>query len=239
MVAKQCKICCKLRPIFDFYLRKSRNNEPYSYCKECSKKKSTTHRQTNKEHYKIVKARYIERNIDRIKKYRKTAYTTNKDYYKYKCKERRLLFPEKYRKYNRVYVTTRLENDPLFKLKKNIRGLITVSIKGSGLKKKAKTEQILGCSFNEFKKHIETQFSEGMNWNNRHKWHIDHIIPMAAANTEEEVIKLNHYTNLQPLWAEENLAKGKQIAQPSPVPGLAYAVGFGKKSEEEELLSFE
>jgi hypothetical protein len=50
-----------------------------------------------------------------------------------------------------------------------------------------------------------------MNWSNRNLWHIDHIIPLASAKTEEEMIKLCHYTNLQPLWAIENMSKGSKI----------------------------
>jgi hypothetical protein len=65
----------------------------------------------------------------------------------------------------------------------------------------------------EAKLHIEKQFKPGMNWLNHslHGWHIDHIIPMASATTEEEVIKLNHYTNLQPLWASENIKKSNKM----------------------------
>ena len=63
------------------------------------------------------------------------------------------------------------------------------------------------------KKHIESQFKDGMSWEN-HKhdgWHIDHIIPLSSAKNEENVYKLCHYTNLQPLWATENYKKGKKI----------------------------
>jgi hypothetical protein len=61
------------------------------------------------------------------------------------------------------------------------------------------------------KKHLEIQFIEGMSWENQGKWHIDHKIPLSSAKTEEEVYKLCHYTNLQPLWAEDNLKKGSKI----------------------------
>ena len=75
----------------------------------------------------------------------------------------------------------------------------------------AKTKLVLGCTFEEFRKHIERQFLKGMTWENLDQWHIDHIIPMATAKTEEDVIRLNHYTNLRPLWAEDNLRKGARI----------------------------
>ena len=50
-----------------------------------------------------------------------------------------------------------------------------------------------------------------MTWENHGEWHIDHIMPMYTAQTEEETLELNHYTNLQPLWAEENLSKSNKI----------------------------
>ena len=74
-----------------------------------------------------------------------------------------------------------------------------------------KTVDIVGCSPEFVKEHLEKQFIEGMTWENQGKWHIDHIIPLSSAKTEEEVYKLCHYTNLQPLWAEDNLKKGSKI----------------------------
>ena len=86
------------------------------------------------------------------------------------------------------------------------------SVKRNGYSKKTKTHQILGCSFEEFRDHIEKQFEPWMNWGNHGKyngqpnfgWDFDHIIPHSSAVTEEEVIKLNHYTNLQPLCSHIN-----------------------------------
>jgi len=86
-----------------------------------------------------------------------------------------------------------------------------MSIRNKGYTKKSKTYEILGCTFEEFKLHIESQFTNKMSWDNRSEWHLDHIIPISSAKTEEEVIKLNHYTNFQPLWAIDNLRKGNKI----------------------------
>jgi hypothetical protein len=74
------------------------------------------------------------------------------------------------------------------------------------------TFSIIGCSPECLKEHLEKQFKEGMTWDKLGKQiHIDHIIPLSSAKTEEEVYKLCHYTNLQPLWAHENLSKGNKI----------------------------
>lgn len=90
--------------------------------------------------------------------------------------------------------------------------LVRNAIKGRGYSKTSKTQEILGCTYISFVKHIQDQFLPGMSWENRSQWHIDHIIPMASAKSEEEVLKLNHYTNLRPLWAKDNLSKGSKIS---------------------------
>ena len=72
--------------------------------------------------------------------------------------------------------------------------------------------RILGCTIDEFKSYIESKFKKGMTFENYGEWHLDHIIPLATAKTTEDVIKLCHYTNFQPLWAEDNLKKGAKIS---------------------------
>ena len=68
-----------------------------------------------------------------------------------------------------------------------------------------------GCSFDDLYIHIEAQFVDGMNWNNINEWHIDHIIPVSFSQSKDELLLLNHYTNLRPLWAKDNLLKGSSI----------------------------
>ena len=79
--------------------------------------------------------------------------------------------------------------------------------------KNSKTKEILGCSFEKFKVHLEKQFKDDMSWENQGKWHLDHIYPVSLAKDEEELIKLNHYTNFQPLWAFDNISKGNKIIE--------------------------
>ncbi len=106
-----------------------------------------------------------------------------------------------------LYLRKKRNSDKIFRLTDNIRSLIGGSFKNHGLKKNSKTIQILGCTIQEFKLHIESQFKEGMSWDNRSEWHIDHIMPLSMAKTYDEVVRLNHYKNLRPLWAYENLLK--------------------------------
>ena len=90
--------------------------------------------------------------------------------------------------------------------------MVRNSLKNKGYKKSSKTEQILGLSFLDFKLYIESKFETWMSWNNyglyngelNYGWDIDHIIPLVSAETEDDIIKLNHYSNLQPLCSKIN-----------------------------------
>lgn len=130
-----------------------------------------------------------------------------------------LLSALKYRNANRKQINfrhaktrrARLKSDPVYALMYNIRSAISKKIKKMGSVKSCKTELILGCSWLEFISHLERQFLEGMSWDNRNLWHIDHIIPISTAKTVEDVISLNHCTNLRPMWAVDNIKKGDKI----------------------------
>jgi len=102
----------------------------------------------------------------------------------------------------------RRNEDPIYRMKLNLRRINRRSIKNFNVKG---ASNLLGCSYEEVREHLSKQFRDGMNWDNYGEWHIDHIIPLASAETEDEVIKLYHYTNLQPLWAKDNLSKGAKI----------------------------
>jgi hypothetical protein len=109
--------------------------------------------------------------------------------------------------------TTKYKNDDLFRFIQNTRSLIGISLKNQGYSKKSKTAEILGCNFNTFKTHIERKFTKGMSWSNYGKWHLDHIYPISKATSFEMALKLNHYTNFQPLWAKENISKKNKLVE--------------------------
>jgi hypothetical protein len=96
-----------------------------------------------------------------------------------------------------------------FKIRFYLKNRLYLALKGNP--KLSTTMKLVGCSIEQLKKHLETQFKPKMTWHNYGKWHIDHIRPCACFNLSklEEQKKCFHYTNLQPLWAEENLRKGK------------------------------
>lgn len=119
---------------------------------------------------------------------------------------------EKLKEYYREYKKKKRNNDVLYKLKCNIQNLIYYRLKTNDVIKDKRTEQILGCTIDEFKLHLESKFESWMTWNNyglyngeyNYGWDIDHIIPMVKATNKDEVIELNHFTNLQPLCSKIN-----------------------------------
>src|SRR5690606_16706629 len=113
---------------------------------------------------------------------------------------------EEYLQEKRDYYQRKMK-DPLFKLKKNLRKRTYTAFRVNSWYKKCNTYEYLGASYEEVYNHIEKQFKDNMTWDNQGEWHVDHIIPLDSAKTEEELIKLCHYTNLQPLWAIDNLRK--------------------------------
>lgn len=139
------------------------------------------------------------------RKYQQKWKESNPEYIKVWRKENK----DKVLRSERNYRKTRRINDPLFKFLENTRSLINGSFKRRKCTKLVKAEEILGCSMDEFKSYIISKCPEGVTIENfgRFGYHIDHIIPLASATSTEEVMKLCHYTNLQPLWCDENLKK--------------------------------
>jgi hypothetical protein len=161
--------------------------------------------QKNKEEKLKYSKEYQSNNKEKQKKY----FSERKEYYKqYKEKNK-----EKVQEVVNKYHTKRRNEDPNFALAKNIRSLIYRSFEKKSFNKNSNTANTLGCSLEEFRQHIESQFEPWMNWDNRGGklilepntyWDIDHIIPLSTAKTAEDVIKLNHYSNLKPLCSYYN-----------------------------------
>lgn len=99
--------------------------------------------------------------------------------------------------------------DPVGHLSNIVRVNVRNSLKNN---KELSSKEYLGCNVEELKMHIENQFHEGMTWDNYGEWHIDHIVPLKYENpTLEETIKRLHFSNTQPLWAKDNIAKGNRF----------------------------
>jgi hypothetical protein len=148
-------------------------------CKDCCREKNKTWRLENKE---LVKS------------------TSRRSYLKHK---------EDRREPRRTYASNRRQSDVMFALRSRISSSIKNSMRGKNGKKSI---DILGCSFEELKVYLESKFEPWMNWENRglyngelnYGWDIDHIVPSSSAKSEDDLIRLNHYTNLQPLCSKVN-----------------------------------
>lgn len=185
-------------------------------------------RQKKIEEYKSKEREYYQRNKEKIRKYgikyrqdnnlrirdRDNQYKReNRDRLNRAQIEYQRRTSEDRNRYSREYRKNRIRKDPVFALQQLYRRRLLFDLKKKSIKKGCKSEEMLGCSWDQFKGHIESQFSAGMNWGNRGEWHIDHIVPLASAKTIDDVRRLSHYTNLQPLWAKENLSKGAKLPE--------------------------
>jgi hypothetical protein len=220
-----CKSCCKK------YYEKNKDKLKVKY-KETAKiyyeknkdkvkeyKKRYLSKDENKNKQKETAKIYYEKNKEKILEYRNNY---NKIYYE-KNKEKIEKTAKIYRKNNKEKITKRKTEynkkrkkiDSIYKFRICVRESILKAFKRgtNQFKKNANTETILGCTTEEFIVYIENKFTKGMSLENHGKWHLDHIIPLASANTEEDIIKLNHYTNFQPLWAKDNISKGCKIIE--------------------------
>lgn len=143
---------------------------------------------------------------------------------------------EKMREYKSLYNKNRRKTDKKFKLLLNIRSLIGVALSKQNTRKSDSSIRLTGCSVGDLKSHIESLFSSGMSWDNHglHGWHIDHIKPCSFFDLTipEEQAKCFHYSNLQPLWARDNLIKsslynGKFYGKSARLPPDEYVASIG------------
>ncbi len=105
----------------------------------------------------------------------------------------------------------RRASDPIYALARRVGDLLRARLRAGGFTKKSRSHEILGCDWPSFKLHIERQFTKGMSWDRMDEIHIDHITPISTAQTEIEVLALNHFTNLRPMWASENMSKHNKL----------------------------
>ena len=187
--------------------KKEANAKWYAENKERKKEATAKWRVENRERYKEGNAKYCAENKERRKEINAKWRAENK--------ERKKELAAKWRAENKEKITKqimqRYYSDTNFRLVYLLRNRIRTAIKKGC--KSAQTMELLGCSIEEVKSHLESQFTEGMTWDNHGEWHIDHIIPCASFDLTdpEQQKKCFHYTNLQPLWASENISKGARL----------------------------
>jgi hypothetical protein len=200
---KECKKCLIVLEYVEFNKR-SDSKDGYSHeCRKCSKERAKKHYIKNEKLIKEYQKKYYEFNSDkikeRVKNYRDINYDKIREYDRNRGDDRK--------EWQKKYHKKRREEDILFRLSGNLRGRI-----GKFIKNKSKpTKSIIGIEMDDFKSYIESLFTNDMSWDNYGEWDIDHIIPLSFAKNEDELIKLCHYTNLQPLNGIDNIIKSNKI----------------------------
>ncbi len=211
METKVCGKCKEEKNVSEFGVSRRDKDGLLYCCKICNNQRSEKYRKNNPDKTKESSKNYRLKNLEQRKIKRKEYYLENRDI----IREREKIFREKYKPKRAIRRKERRKNDNIYGLVNDVRTRIWKYLKIHNITKKNKTFDIVGCTPQELKEHLEKQFVDGMNWDNRKEWHIDHIIPLSSAKTEEELYKLCHYTNLQPLWAEDNLKKSNKILEPN------------------------
>jgi hypothetical protein len=227
-----CKVCFRKRQS-DYQERNKSERKKYN----------AEYREKNKESIRIKGKEWRDKNGDYIKSYHKDLYENNKDvlnakkkeYYKknrdyfvglnrkyyQKNKAKHAVDREKYalankdrlRAARRKWENDRLKNDLHYAMAKGLRRRINIALKRVGKKNKP-TEELIGCTIEELIKHLESQFTDGMTWENYglHGWHIDHRVPLSYFNlANPNCAKMAFsYKNMQPLWGVDNIKKNNK-----------------------------
>jgi hypothetical protein len=222
MDIKKCNKCGEIKDVCNFTKDKNRPDGLFVYCKECKKIAAKKEYEKNKlrilnyqrEYYLENTNKIKTRVLDYAKKNKKTIKEKVKIYYQNNINNR-LSYAKQYRENNKekrnAYETNRKKTDIIYKLKHLVRNRINKFLVLKKFNKKNKAFEIIGCTPQELKNYLEQKFIGDMCWDNQGKWHIDHKIPLSSASNEEELYKLCHFTNLQPLWAEDNIRKGNKL----------------------------
>ena len=193
METKICCVCNKKKPLSDFKNRSDSKDGKRNNCIKCYKDYQINYYESNK-----------EINKDKRKEQTKIYRNNNKD----KINQLRINYKPKRNLNHRE----RFKTDELYRINCNLRAMVHKSFRSKNHIKKSKTIDILGLKIDDFKLYLESKFEPWMSWNNyglyngcpNYGWDIDHIKPLKTATSEEDVIELNHYTNLQPLCSYVN-----------------------------------
>lgn len=236
---KLCNKCKKEKGFNDFYRDKSKKDGVATQCKTCKDKVKNKYTELNKEKIKKNKKEYYQNNKEKIKEKSKKWEKDNKERvkkrsksYREKNKEKAAEYNKNYREknkkklneyqknygrgnrkklsqYNVEYVKSRKNTDIIFKLRMNMSSLVRVSLKSGGYKKTSRTHKIIGCSFEMLINHLNNNDYGFMYGDSR--FDIDHIIPVSSAISKNELLSLNHYSNLQllPSYYNQHIKKNK------------------------------
>lgn len=198
---KTCTYCHQNKPLSEFYALRKKYKA--SRCKTCVKYIATIYNKTNKKERALTNTKYKQTHAGEIKashkSYKEQHRERNNELQQLRRIKQRLLNPPPKRK------RTAIEYK---KLAKRCRRMVERCLEIKNEAKISRTFEILKYKPSDLKQRIETQFKQGMSWNNYGDWHIDHIKPLCKFKIDTTIYTMNALCNLQPLWAEENLKKG-------------------------------
>jgi len=208
MQTKVCSKCGEEKELTEFYKAKNGKFGVQAYCKICRRNYNKAYYKENQEERREYNRNWRKENPD----YRKQQYQNNREAELKKQKQR----DQKNAKHRKHYKREKYQSDPQFRVALCIRQRTYQLVQSGKAKKFCGYNDYIGCTPQELIQHLESQFhncpstSVSMTWDNHGEWHIDHIRPLASFDltNEEEFMQAHHYTNLQPLWAKENLSKG-------------------------------
>ncbi|KKM25782.1 hypothetical protein LCGC14_1591490 [marine sediment metagenome] len=200
---KKTKICnkCEKRKTLDKFVKNCRSKDGYRVeCKECNKAYHAKRK---------LDPKYMEKRSENTKKWKKENPERVKEI---KAKSDKCCRP-----HIREYMQNKRDTDIQFKLGLRLRirlhSALTSESRYQGKQRAGSAIRDLGCSIDFLKQYLESKFQSGMSWDNYGKWHIDHIIPLVNFDltNREQLVEACHYSNLQPLWQEDNLIKGAEV----------------------------
>lgn len=234
-----CKSCSRVYALANAEKISARKKEVSAGCKDLNRVRSAAYYQANKRRVDAANKSYYERNKCSVSAYKrqwqienKTAisekasarYLERQEYHRSRARayatanqEKVKANAKKYREVNKASINQRVREryakDPYAKASGLLRGLLKRLLRSTGQGKSDKTSQLLGYSATQLISRMEVQFKSGMSWANHGKWHIDHKIPLSHFVNKGETRPwvVNALCNLQPLWAEQNLRKGKSL----------------------------
>ena len=182
------------------------NNMTKEQLKDYNKQRYQATKEYHKQYREANRVRRKQWGVDnkeRVKKYLKTYNEQNKEKIKQKIQANRELSNEYYRE--------RRKKDPNFKIKWNLRSRLSIALKRQHNSRANSTLELVGCTIDELRQYIESQWLPGMNWSNNttNGWHIDHIKPCNTFDLTDPLQQKEcfHFSNLRPLWAKENLSR--------------------------------
>lgn len=189
-------IKCNLDLSLDNFRIRSDTGKYLNTCKSCCSIFQAKYREEHREKVRATSKAWREQNLERARESFRRWRRNNLEYARQKEKEQKL---------------KECKNNPLFRIRKALARRIQHAIRDN--QKSARTLELLGCSLAQFKAHIESQFQNGMSWENYGQWHIDHIKPCVSFDLSNPLEQKTcfRYSNLQPLWAKDNLKKGAKM----------------------------